>query len=94
MEKNTPFTPLRWKQVEEVFQDWVHEDADGYKMLTVRGLAPLVAEALREVSDNAMEQEAKIAELCDRNSQLESRLRDLEALVAELAANQTKRDTE
>jgi len=41
------------QEVEDIFPDWVENDADGYKVLTIRGFEALTVEALRELkSDN------------------------------------------
>ena len=59
------------QEVEKVFPDWVAQDADGRKYVTVRGLEALVVEALRELRQ---EKDTEIAAL-------EARLAALEAAV-------------
>ncbi|UCE59522.1 MAG: tail fiber domain-containing protein [Phycisphaerales bacterium] len=66
------------QEVEKVFPEWVDEDEDGYKYLTISGMEALVIEALREL------REEKDAEI----HALQSRIEALEAIVGKLADSQ------
>ena len=74
------------QEVEAVFPDWVSEGGHGYKTLSFRGFEALTVEALRELRE---EQDRELRDLRARNAQLESRMAELEAIVAGLA-EQTK----
>ncbi|MBN2447177.1 MAG: tail fiber domain-containing protein [Phycisphaerae bacterium] len=71
------------QEVEEVFPDWVAEDANGYKYTTIRGLEALVVEALRELR---CERETEIEALRAENQELLARVARLEALIQKSAA--------
>jgi hypothetical protein len=59
------------QEVEEVFPEWVGTDPNGYKTLTVTGFEALTVEAFKElVAENET--------LRAKNTELESRIRDLE----------------
>lgn len=62
------------QEVEEVFPDWVGEQADGTKTLTIKGFEALTVESIRELRD---EKDAQIAELTEQ-------LAALEAVLAEM----------
>ncbi len=90
------------QEVEQVFPDWVGEDADGYKYVTERGVVALVVEAMRELRHESAlgtevlraEKDAEIAELRleyeQRINQLQgaydSLLRENDAILARLSA--------
>jgi hypothetical protein len=63
------------QEVEPVFPDWIKEDANGYKTLTVIGFEALSVEALRELRT---EKDVEIATLRERLQKLEERLARLE----------------
>ena len=80
------YTGMIAQDVEKVFPEWVRDDADGYKTLTVIGFEGIVVEALRELraekdaeiealhaaNDSALaEKDAQIAALTARLEQLE-----------------------
>ncbi|UCE59435.1 MAG: tail fiber domain-containing protein [Phycisphaerales bacterium] len=69
------------QQVEEVFPEWVDEDVDGYKYVTVRGFEALAVEALRELRE---EKDAEIEALRSESAALRVRVAALEATVAKL----------
>ena len=48
------------QEVEEVFPEWVSENADGYKTVTIRGFESMSVQALRELRT---EKDAEIADL-------------------------------
>jgi hypothetical protein len=86
------------QDVEKVFPEWVDEDAEGYKYVTVRGLEALVVEALRELKtekDTEMqtlrtEKDAQITAQQKEITDLHRRLEAIEALLAERSSEQNK----
>ncbi len=66
------------QQVEQVFPDWIDQDADGTKLVTERGTTALFVEALRELR---AEKDAEIEAL---EGQVEALRAAVEALGAEL----------
>lgn len=73
------YTGLIAQEVEPVFPEWIDEDADGFKTLTVIGFEGLVVEALRALR---AEVNAQLAEKDARIRSLESRLERLEAALS------------
>jgi len=51
------------QDVERVFPDWVSEDPEGYRELTVRGFEALVIEALRELKTEVDDLKTRLSEL-------------------------------
>jgi hypothetical protein len=51
------------QEVESVFPEWVSEDSEGYRELTVRGFEALVIEALRELKTEVNDLKARLDEL-------------------------------
>ena len=87
------------QEVEKVFPDWVNINSRGHKTVTFRGFEALTVEALRDLRTEKDREFANhdkrltaVArdnhELRARNADLESRLSQLEALVAQLATQQ------
>ncbi len=83
------------QEVEQVFPDWVHETADGYKRLTYHGFEALTVEALRELRSERDEKiaaleranqaaQAALAEQKEENHRLEARLASLETALAQV----------
>ena len=78
------------QEVEEVFPDWVDEEPDGYRRVTVRGSTALFVEALRELraekGRQLAERDAQIAALTARLEALERRagLPDTSSAVSSL----------
>ena len=70
------------QEVERVFPDWVDEDADGYKYVSIRGFEALVVEALRELQ---LEKDAQITAQQEEIAALRARLERIEALLAKPA---------
>ncbi|MBZ0170972.1 MAG: hypothetical protein K8E66_01195, partial [Phycisphaerales bacterium] len=79
------------QDVERVFPDWVGEDADGFKTLTVIGFEGLVVEAMRELRE---EKDAEIARIRADNASLRGRLAAVERAVALIAVARNKETTE
>ncbi len=79
------------QEVEEVFPDWVSEGRDGYKTVTFRGFEAITVDALRELRQEKDRQLAikdqEIRELHAESTNLESRVAQLEALVARLVVD-------
>ena len=75
------YTGMIAQDVEKVFPEWISEDANGYKHLTVIGFEGLVVEALREMR---AEKDAEIAELRDENVALRARIQRLEGMMEQL----------
>jgi hypothetical protein len=71
------------QQVEQVFPEWVGENAEGIKYVSPSGFEALTVEALREL---ARRQEATIAELREQADNREQRLARLEMQMRALAA--------
>jgi hypothetical protein len=59
------------QEVEEVFPEWVDTDQNGYKTLSIAGFEALTVEAFKELVAENQTSKAK-------NTELESRIRDLE----------------
>ncbi len=59
------------QEVEQVFPQWVSDDAEGYKLLATTGFDALAVEALREL-------DRKISALESENKELKARIRSLE----------------
>lgn len=68
------YTGFIAQEVEHVFPEWISEDVDGYKRLTVIGFEGLVVEALRELRD---ENDALRAE----NESMRTRLEAIERVL-------------
>jgi hypothetical protein len=51
------------QDVEKVFPEWVSDDPDGYRELTVRGFEALAVEAIRELKAEVDDLKARINEL-------------------------------
>ncbi|MBU0640199.1 MAG: tail fiber domain-containing protein [Planctomycetes bacterium] len=77
------------QEVEQVFPEWVEEDENGYKYVTVRGLEALVVEALRELR---LEKDAQVQALRAENDELRGRLAALEQAVHAMSLAQTISD--
>lgn len=67
------------QEVEDVFPDWVGENESGYKTVTVRGLAALVVEALRELRQ---ERDAGAVKLRGELTELRQRVAAMEGSSA------------
>lgn len=91
------YTGLIAQEVEEVFTEWIGEDEQGFKTLTVIGFEGLVVEALRGLREEKDEQIASLGAesaaldaLCTalrtENRELRVRLEALEEAVAALTA--------
>ncbi len=74
------------QEVEKVFPQWVDEDTDGLKYVTVRGLEALLVEALRELQQN---QHRDVERLRAETEKLRTRLRRLEGLIQPTAPQRT-----
>jgi hypothetical protein len=68
-----------------VFPDWVGQDNEGYKTLTVRGLAALTVESLRELKRQNEALQCELTTKTQRLAEVEDRLARLESLVERLA---------
>jgi trimeric autotransporter adhesin len=68
------YTGMIAQEVETVFPEWIREDAEGYKTLTVIGFEGIVVEALRELRE---EKDAQIKNLKEEKD------REIEALKVE-----------
>jgi len=66
------------QEVQQVFPEWVDEDADGYLYVTERGTTALMVEALRELR---AEKDTELAVQRARIAELEARLAQLEQLL-------------
>jgi hypothetical protein len=92
------------QEVERVFPEWVNEDKQGYKSLSIAGFEALAVEALRELR---AEKDAQMAALrAEKNAELNalraekdaqivelrSELTELRALVGELVADRAATD--
>lgn len=88
------YTGMIAQDVERVFPEWISEDPDGYKTLTVIGFEGLVVEALRDLREEKdMQVNALRAELESQrqtNEDLRRRLEALESLVSRTAAIQSE----
>jgi len=86
------YTGMIAQDVEKVFPEWIAEDANGYKTLTVIGFEGIVVEALRdlraekdaEIDALRAEKDEAIATLEARNESLEARIARLERMVESL----------
>jgi hypothetical protein len=80
------------QEVEEVFPDWVSDGGHGYKTVTFRGFEALTVEALRELREERdrllATKDEEIRGLRAGNADLESRVAQLESLVAKLAGSE------
>jgi hypothetical protein len=76
------------QEVETVFPQWVSEDGEGYKYVTVRGFEALVVEAIREIRDqfnaNPPALQNELDAVRKENALLRERLDDLGARLARL----------
>jgi hypothetical protein len=82
------YTGMIAQEVEQVFPEWIGEDAQGYKTLTVTGFEGLVVEALRELrTEKDADIESLRAEKDAEISELHERIAQLERVVQQLAAN-------
>jgi len=81
------YTGMIAQDVEKVFPEWISEDKDGYKHLTVIGFEGLTVEALRDLrcekDAQLAERDARIEALAAQNADLTARLERLERLVAD-----------
>jgi hypothetical protein len=75
------YTGMIAQDVEQVFPEWVRDDTNGYKTLTVIGFEGIVVEALRELR---AEKDAEIAELDLKNDMQGDQIESLTTRVAEL----------
>lgn len=71
------------QQVAETFPDWVSQGSDGLLRVSVKGLAPLTAEALRELR---AEKDAEIRALHDEITALDEGIAERDARIADLEA--------
>jgi hypothetical protein len=71
------YTGMIAQDVEKMFPEWVREDANGYKTLTVIGFEGIVVEAVRELR---AEKDAEIAELREVINEMRA---EIDALKAE-----------
>jgi hypothetical protein len=78
------YTGMIAQDVEPVFPEWIGEDANGYKTLTVIGFEGIVVEALRDLR---AEKDAQIEALRSENQRLQDRLAALEDSVGRLLAD-------
>lgn len=74
------YTGMIAQEVERVFPEWISEDQDGYKRLTVIGFEGLVVEALRTL------REERNRELAERDAALEQLRTEKDAEIAALHA--------
>jgi hypothetical protein len=79
------YTGMIAQEVEAVFPEWVSEDKNGYKHLTVIGFEGLTVEALRELRE---EKDAQIQSLRDENAALRARLDAIEAMLHSMTNSQ------
>ncbi len=75
------YTGMIAQDVEKVFPEWVGEDKNGYKTLTITGFEGVAVEALRELRE---EKDAEIAALSRRLAQGESEIEQLKRRLAAL----------
>lgn len=82
------YTGMIAQEVERVFPEWVQENADGYKTVTVIGFEGIVVEAMRELRDEKDEEIAALrAEKDAEILALQERVAKLEAIVEQLVAD-------
>ncbi|MCL4210299.1 MAG: tail fiber domain-containing protein [Phycisphaeraceae bacterium] len=74
------YTGFIAQEVEPIFPEWISEDAEGFKRLTVIGFEGIVVEALRELR---AEKDAQIAQ---RDAAIEQLRSEKDAEIAELRA--------
>jgi len=74
------YTGMIAQEVERVFPEWISEDPDGYKRLTVIGFEGLVVEALRTL------REEKDRELAERDAAIEQLRTEKDAEIEALRA--------
>ena len=67
------------QEVEAVFPEWISEDEEGYKILSIRGFEALTVEAFKELK-------AENDKLQEANKELESRVSALEKEFKALSA--------
>lgn len=72
------YTGLIAQEVEPIFPEWISEDAEGFKRLTVIGFEGIVVEALRELRAE------KDAQLDQLRSEKDAEIADLRARVEQL----------
>ena len=84
------YTGMIAQDVEKVFPEWIDEDADGYKTLTIIGFEGLAVEALRELRE---EKDAQINQLRAENDSLRDRLAAVERAVTMLAVARNEETT-
>jgi len=81
------YTGMIAQDVEKVFPEWIHEDREGFKRLTVIGFEGVVVEAVRELRE---EKDAQIEALQCENAELRAMLlemrSELDAIKREHAA--------
>ncbi|MCC5928189.1 MAG: tail fiber domain-containing protein, partial [Cyclobacteriaceae bacterium] len=90
-------TGLIAQEVEDVFPEWVESDEDGYLYVTERGLTAIIVEALRELREEKdaeitklrRENELKLHEIQQSNSELKLRLEKLETHLQSLVQTST-----
>jgi hypothetical protein len=73
------YTGMIAQDVEKVFPEWISQDKEGYKHLTVIGFEGLTVEALRDLR---AEKDRQIDALRAENAELRARLDRLEKMVA------------
>ena len=83
---NGRYTGMIAQEVERVFSEWIGQDANGYKTLTVIGFEGIVVEALRELREEQDRQlrkgELQIEGLKRQVAGMQERLARLESLLA------------
>ena len=83
---NGTYTGMIAQDVERVFPEWIGQDANGYKTLTVIGFEGIVVEALRELREEKDRQlrkeELQIEGLRRQVTAMQERLARLEGLMA------------
>ncbi|MCH9035394.1 MAG: tail fiber domain-containing protein [Planctomycetes bacterium] len=83
---NGRYTGMIAQEVERVFPEWIGQDANGYKTLTVIGFEGIVVEALRELREEKDRQlrkgELQIEGLRRQVAAMQERLARLEGLMA------------
>ena len=83
---NGRYTGMIAQEVERVFPEWIGQDANGYKTLTVIGFEGIVVEALRELREEKDRQlrkgELQIEWLRRQVAAMQERLARLEGLMA------------
>ncbi len=84
------YTGMIAQEVEPVFPEWIREDANGYKTMTVIGFEGLAVEALRGLR---IEKDKEIAALRAENSTQQKLIDDLSARLAKLEVAQLKAAT-